>query len=70
MYSLPKPGFDLETMRSVALAYRRERQAGQLDGPAREAAEAAFRVMCPDIADFSTRMELGPEGFAKIMEAV
>jgi hypothetical protein len=26
----PKPGFDPETMRAVALAYRRERQAGQL----------------------------------------
>ena len=36
MYTLPKPGYDLETMRAVALAYRRERLTGQLDQPARE----------------------------------
>ena len=35
MYTLPKPGYDLETVRAVALAYRRERQAGRLDEPAR-----------------------------------
>jgi hypothetical protein len=34
MYSPPKPGYDPETMRAVALAYRRERQAGRLDEPA------------------------------------
>ena len=28
MYSLPKPGYDLETMRAVAVAYRHERWAG------------------------------------------
>ena len=49
MYSLPKPGYDPETMRAVALAYRRERQAGQLDQPAREAAVAAFRARHPEI---------------------
>ncbi len=38
MHSLPKPGYDPETMRAVALAYRRERRAGRLDEPAREAA--------------------------------
>ncbi len=31
-------------MRAVALAYRRERQAGGLDEPAREAAIAAFQA--------------------------
>ena len=40
MYSLPKPGFDPETMRAVAAAYRRESQAGRLDGPARDAVMA------------------------------
>ena len=49
MYSLPKPGFDPETMRAVAMAYRRERQAGRLDGPAREAAIAAFRARHPEL---------------------
>ena len=29
MYAVPKPGYDPETMRAVALAYRRERQAGR-----------------------------------------
>jgi len=48
MYSLPKPGYDPETMRGVALAYRRVRQAGRLDGPAREAAIAAFRARHPE----------------------
>jgi hypothetical protein len=38
MYSLPRPAYDLDTMRAVALAYRHERQAGRLDEPAREAA--------------------------------
>jgi hypothetical protein len=37
MYSLPRPGYDLDTMRVVAIVYRRERQAGRLDQPAREA---------------------------------
>ena len=36
MWSLPKPGYDPETMRAVALAYRRERRAGRLDEPGRE----------------------------------
>ena len=49
MYSLPKPRYDPETMRAVALAYRRERQAGQLDQPAREAAIAAFRARHPEL---------------------
>ncbi len=49
MYSLPKPGYDPETMRAVALAYRRERQAGRLDEPAREAAISAFRARHPAI---------------------
>jgi hypothetical protein len=40
MYPLPKPGYDLETMRAVAVAYRQVRQAGRLDGPAREAVMA------------------------------
>ena len=44
MYSVHKPGYDLDTVRAVALAYRRERQAGRLDEPAREAAKAAFRA--------------------------
>jgi hypothetical protein len=35
---LPKPGYDLGTMRGAALAYRREHQAGRLDEPAHEAA--------------------------------
>ncbi len=48
MYSLPKPGYDPETMRAAALAYRRERQAGWSDGPAREAATEAFRARHPD----------------------
>ena len=49
MSAVPKPGYDLETMRAVALAYRRERQAGRLDGPAREAAIAAFRARHPEL---------------------
>ena len=49
MYTELKPGYDPETMRAVALAYRRERQAGRLDGPAREAAEAAFRARHPEL---------------------
>ncbi len=36
VYNPPKPGYDPETMRAVALAYRRERQAGRLDEPPRE----------------------------------
>lgn len=36
-------------MRAVALAYRRERQAGRLDEPAREAAIAAFRARHPEV---------------------
>jgi hypothetical protein len=44
MWSLPKPGYDPETMRAVALAYLSERQAGRLDQPAREAAIAVFRA--------------------------
>jgi hypothetical protein len=35
-------------MRAVALAYRRERQAGRLDEPAREAAIAAYRARHPE----------------------
>ena len=50
MYSLAKPGYEPETMRAVAVAYRRERQAGRLDQPAREAAIAAFRARHPEIA--------------------
>ncbi len=49
MYSLPKPGYDLETMRAVVIAYRREREARRLDEPAREAAIAAFRARHPEI---------------------
>jgi hypothetical protein len=48
MYCPPKPGYDPETMRAVALAYRRERQAGRLDEPAREAAIAAYRARHPE----------------------
>ena len=36
-------------MRAVAAAYRRERRAGRLDGPAREAAIAAFRARHPEL---------------------
>jgi hypothetical protein len=42
MYAVPNPGYDLETMRAVAVAYRRERQAGRLDEPAREAARTGI----------------------------
>ena len=48
MYRVHKPGYDLETMRAVAVAYRRERQAGHFDGPAREAAMVAFRARHPE----------------------
>jgi hypothetical protein len=48
MWSLPKPGYDLETIRAVAVAYRRERQAGRLDGPAREAAITAYSARHPE----------------------
>ena len=48
MYSVPKPGYDSETMRAVTIAYRRGRQAGQFDGPAREAAIATFRARHPE----------------------
>ena len=33
MYRVHMPGYDLETMRAVAVAYRREGQAGPLDQP-------------------------------------
>ena len=49
IYRVFKPGYDLATMRAVALAYRGERQAGRLDGPAREAAIAAFCGRHPEI---------------------
>jgi hypothetical protein len=49
MYSLPRPTYDLDTMRAVALAYRHERRSGRLDGPARESAIAAFRVKHPEL---------------------
>ena len=38
MHAVPKPGSDLVTMRTIAAAYRRERQAGRLDEPARGSA--------------------------------
>ena len=49
MYCVHKPGSDLDTMRAVAAAYRRERLAGRLDSPAREAAIAAFRARHPEL---------------------
>jgi hypothetical protein len=49
MWSLPRPAYDLETMRTVAAAYRRVRQAGRLDQLAREAAIAVFLVKHPEI---------------------
>ena len=48
MHSLPQPGYDLETVRAVAIAYRRERRAGWPDGPACEAAIEAFRAQNPE----------------------
>ena len=56
MYTLPKPGYDLVTMRAVAAAYRRERRAGRLDEPAREAAIAAFRARHPELVARLKRM--------------
>ena len=50
MYDLPEPKYDRDTMRAVAAAYRRERRAGRLDEPAREAAIAAFRARHPELA--------------------
>ena len=49
MYHVPKPAYDLETMRAVAAAYRQVRQAGRLDQLAREAATAAFLVRHPEM---------------------
>ena len=49
MRHVPKPGYDLETMRAVAAAYRQVRQAGRLDQLAREAGIAAFLVKHPEI---------------------
>lgn len=49
MYRVHKPGYDLETMPAVALAYRRERRAGRMDEPAREAAIAAIRARHPEL---------------------
>ena len=49
MYRVHKTGYDLETMSDVAAAYRRECQAGRLDGPARKAAVVAFRARHPEI---------------------
>ena len=49
MYRVHKPRYDLETMCAVAVAYRRESQAGRLDGPAREAAIAAYRARHPEL---------------------
>ena len=44
MYHVPKPAYDLETMRAVAAAYRQVRQAGRLDQLAREAATAMTHI--------------------------
>ena len=44
----PKPVYEPETIRAVAVAYRRERQAGRLEEPACESAIAAFRTRHPE----------------------
>jgi hypothetical protein len=44
----PLSTWDRESLRAVALAYRRQRQAGESDLPARMAAEAAYRDLHPD----------------------
>jgi hypothetical protein len=49
MWSLPKPGYNPATMRAVALAFCRVRQAGRLDEPACEAAIAAYRARHPEV---------------------
>ena len=49
IYSAPNPVYDPGTVRAVAVAYRRERQAGRLDQLAREAVIAAFRARHPEI---------------------
>ena len=49
MYRVPKPGYDLDTMRAVAAAYHQVRQAVRRDQLAREAATAAFLVRHPEI---------------------
>lgn len=49
MCALPKPSYDLKTVRAVAVAYRRERQPGKLDGSAREAAIAALLARHPEV---------------------
>ena len=38
-------------MRAGAVAYRRQRQAGERDLPARIAAEAAYRELHPDVPE-------------------
>ena len=46
MYNLLKASYDLETMRAAALAYRRESQAGQLDGPPRTISRLVLDSCC------------------------
>jgi hypothetical protein len=47
----PLSNGDSETVRAVAIAYRRQRQAGQSDLPAYQAALAAYRGLHPRALD-------------------
>jgi len=49
--ALPLSTWDRATVRAVAIAYRRQRQAGQSDQPAYEAALAAYRERHPRTLD-------------------
>ncbi len=45
----PIQTWDPATVRAVALAYRQRRQQGDMDLPAREAAQDVFDAMHPDL---------------------
>ena len=48
---LPLSTWDRETLREVAVAYRRVRRLGELDLPARDAAETVYRGRHPNATD-------------------
>jgi len=47
----PLSTWDRATIRAVAVAYQRQRQAGERDLPARIAAEAVYRELHPDVPE-------------------
>ena len=52
---LPLSTWDHETLREVAVAYRRMRWLGERDLPARRDAQAAYRDRHPNVTDAEAR---------------